>query len=161
MTDRIKVTSQGYEKLITRKKELFQKLKDVQGGKGYAAETGGNVWHDNFAFEELERQEVVLNKSIADISAQIRQAQIIQLPVSNESLQIGHIVKLELNDEEEKIFEIVGFGETNLEVSPPQIEYLAPIVNKFIGTEVGTTIVAKIGGKKQTITLVSISQKGG
>lgn len=159
MSDVIKVTKQGYEKLITRKEELFQKLKGVQGGKGYAAETGGNVWHDNFAFEELERQEMVLNKCIADISAQIKRAQIVPPLINDDFLQIGHVAKLELDDGVEKIFEIVGFGETELEATPPKIEYLAPIVNKFIGAEIGATAEIVINGRKQIITLADISRK--
>ena len=156
----IKITKEGLKKLLAKKEKLFKELKKIQGKKGEAAEIGGNAWHDNFSFEELERQERMLNKRIADISDIINRAELVEPPLNNEFLQIGHIAILEFNDGSEKKFEIVGFGETDLEASPPKIEYLAPLVRNLLGAEIGTTVKANIGGKMKNITLVNILRKG-
>ena len=159
MAGTVKVTRNGYNKLVLRKKEFFDQLKKVQGKKGEAAEVGGNVWHDNFAFEELGRQEMMLNKKIADVSLQINSAEIVQHPVNDQLLQIGHIAVFEFDDGEERKYEIAGFGESDLSINPPKVEYLAPIVKKFIGTEINTSVKVEIGGKIRGITLIEILRK--
>ena len=159
MAESIKVTKEGYNKLIQRKRDLFEKLKEVQSKKGEAAEVGGNVWHDNFSFEELCRQETMFNKRIADLSTQINNIESVEAPFGNEFLQIGHIAVLLLDDKEERQYEIAGFGETDLNANPPKVEYLAPIVKNFISKEVNTTAKVEIGGKARQITLVEILRK--
>ena len=159
MAGTVKVTRNGYNKLVLRKKEFFDQLKKVQGKKGEAAEVGGNVWHDNFAFEELGRQEMMLNKKIADVSLQINSAEIVQHPVNDQLLQIGHIAVFEFDDGEERKYEIAGFGESDLSINPPKVEYLAPVVKKFIGTEINTSFKVEIGGKIRGITLIEILRK--
>lgn len=159
MAESIKVTREGYNRLMQRKLKLFEQLKEVQGKKGEAAEVGGNVWHDNFSFEELGRQEMMLNKRIGDLSVQVSRVEMVEAPISDKFLQIGHIAVLLLDDEEERQYEIAGFGETDLNANPPKVEYLAPIVKNFVGKEVDTIAKVEIGGKTRRITLVEILRK--
>lgn len=46
-----------HQELSTYEKRLTALLKE----KGHAAEVGGNEWHDNFAFEQCERDERTLH----------------------------------------------------------------------------------------------------
>ena len=111
MAETVKVTQEGYRKLILRKQELFGKLKETQGKKGEAAESGGDGWHDNFSFEQLCHQEMMDNRRIADISSQINRAELVDDPINVEFLQIGHIAVLEFDDGEERKYEIaVGWN---------------------------------------------------
>ncbi len=159
MLDAIKVTREGQAKLILRKKELFNQLKIIQGKKGEAAEVGGNQWHDNFSFEDLCRQEIMLNKRISDISCQISTAELVGEPFGYETLQIGHIAIFEIDGNKERKYKIAGFGESDLKTIPQKIEYLAPIIQGFIGKEIGTSVKVSIGGKIKEITLIDILQK--
>jgi len=43
--------------LKTRLIVLEKELHDLRTSKGEVAETGGNEWHDNAAFEEAEQKE--------------------------------------------------------------------------------------------------------
>jgi transcription elongation GreA/GreB family factor len=158
----IKVTQSGYSKLLLRKQVLIKNLKETQSKKGAAATDGGDGWHDNFTFEQLCQQETMDNQRISDISAKINKAELIDdNPIDNEFLQIGHIGIFELDNKEERTYEIVGFGESDLKATPPKVEYLAPIVRKFIGREVETSAKIEIGGKLRRVTLIDILQKGG
>ena len=159
MADTVKVTQEGYRKLTLRKQEFFDKLRETQGKKGEAAESGGDGWHDNFSFEQLCHQEMMDNRRIADISIQIRRAELVDNPINDEFLQIGHIAFFEFDDGEEREYEIAGYGESDLSAIPQKVEYLAPIVRKFIGTEIGTSAKVEIGRKVRQITLVEIKRK--
>ncbi|MFH1745191.1 MAG: GreA/GreB family elongation factor [bacterium] len=159
MSESIKVTRDGYNKLSLRKQELIEQLRSIQGQKGEAAEIGGNAWHDNFSFEELVRQETMLNTRITDISKQINQADMVGSPINDEILQIGHVGVFELDDGEGRKYEIVGFGESDLNAVPPKIEYRAPIVRHFIGQDIGVSATVILGGKAREVTLVEILRK--
>jgi transcription elongation GreA/GreB family factor len=159
MADTIKVTREGYAKLIEKKQSFVDQLKDTQFKKGEAAEVGGNAWHDNFSFEELGRQEAMLNKRIADASAEINRAELVESPTDEEYLQIGHVAVFEFDDGEERKFEIAGFGESEIAATPPKVEYLAPLVREFVGKEAGTCAKVEIGGRSREITLVKIMRK--
>lgn len=159
MKETVKVTVEGYKKLSKRKEDFFKQLKETQGKKGEAAEIGGNQWHDNFSFEELCRQEMMLNNRIAQINAHINSAEVVGEPFDDEILQIGHVAILEFDDGDEREYEIVGFGESEIKATPPKVEYLAPVVCKFVGRSVGATAKVEIGGKVREITLVEIFRK--
>lgn len=63
------LTKTGAGRLQEKITALEKHLKDVPFAKGDAASTGGNVWHGNFSFEELLRQEAMLAKQVADLRA--------------------------------------------------------------------------------------------
>ena len=158
---KIRVSKRGYDLLFERKKSFLDKLRHVQSQKGEAAEVGGNVWHDNFAFEDLVRQESIINRQIANISLCIQRAEIVDAPCHERVLAVGHIALLVFEDGTQKEIEIVGFGEGDIYANPQKVEYSAPLVSPFIDTEMGAEEEINISGKKQTVTLLKIMRKGG
>lgn len=77
MTKRLKLTKEGVEELnkeLELKKEELRKLGQY---KSEAAENEGDVWHDNFAFEQTEIQERALNYEINRLHNQISTVEII------------------------------------------------------------------------------------
>jgi hypothetical protein len=80
MSDKIYLAMQGLAVLNVKKVDLSRQLKDVQSQKGEAVEVGGNIWHGNFSFEELNRQELMLNNRIGEVAAQILKAEIVGQP---------------------------------------------------------------------------------
>jgi len=91
-----------------------------------------------------------------DISTQIRQSEIISEPKDKDTLQIGHIAVIKVDDDPEIQYEIAGYGETDLKSIPAKIEYLAPIIRDLIGKKINTTITVKLAGKLKEVTLVKI-----
>lgn len=155
---KILVTKKGFRTLEKRRLKFIEKLKDVQGQKGEAAAIGGNAWHDNFAFEDLVRQENMLNKQIQDAGQIIRMSVIVSdVPQGTKILQIGHIAHLYIeNDDMVKVVMVGGFGESDLDVDPPIIDYSAPILKPFYGHEEGYEAIVQIGGVNKSIVLKTI-----
>jgi hypothetical protein len=152
------VTKKGYEALLKRHYDLMERLKVIQKQKGETVELGGDTWHDNFAFEELVRQERVLNKQVGDASRDIAQAVIVTgKPKDTVTLQVGHIAYIYfMDDETMKEVVVGGFGETNLSADPPVVDYGAPIVKPFFGFEVGHEAEVILDGKNRCLVLDSI-----
>lgn len=157
---RIFVTRNGLKDLELRRLRFIDELKTVQGQKGNAAEVGGNVWHDNFAFEELVRQENILNKQLQDIRNLLDAAQVVSgAPCDVRVLQIGHIAHLDIEEEGIRKLLVGGFGESDLTVSPPMVEYNAPIMKPFFGHEAGHEATVRINGVDKYIILKAIELK--
>ncbi len=157
--DKIRVTERGRKILLDRQAEVEKKLRVVLSQKGVAYADGGNGWHDNFAFEELTRQEGILGKQLWEMSELITQA--IRTPVKqadNSHLSIGHIAVLEDDDGNVNRYEIVGYGESDTTSIPPKIEYRAPIIIGFFGGVVGSEADVKIAGKMKHLTLIEIME---
>jgi transcription elongation GreA/GreB family factor len=152
------VTKKGLQALEARRLELMEKLKTVQGQKGEAAEVGGNVWHDNFAFEELVRQENSLNKQIQDVGVLLKVATIVpDVPQDASTLQVGHIAHLYVEeDDATRVVVVGGFGESDLNVTPPVIEYGAPLLAPFYGHEEGHEATVQLGGVSKNVILETI-----
>lgn len=155
---RILVTRKGFQALEKKRLKFIEKLKDVQGQKGEAAAIGGNAWHDNFAFEDLVRQENMLNKQIQDAGQIIRMSVIVSdVPQGTKTLQIGHVAHLYIeNDDKVKVVIVGGFGESDLNANPPVIDYSAPILKPFYGCEEGYEAIVQLGGVNKNIVLKTI-----
>lgn len=154
-------TRSGADRIMRRKGELFSKLKLTQGQKGEAAEIGGNQWHDNFSFEQLCREEQMLNTQISEINAKISEMVVVEdAPVDTTQLRIGHIAVLDV-DGEVKTYQVGGFEDSEASTNPPIISYLAPLIRPFIGKEQGHTVKLQIAGSLKQVTLddIQLSKK--
>ena len=154
-------TRSGVERIARQKQELFEKLKSIQGQKGEAAEVGGNQWHDNFSFEQLSRDEQMLNAQIREINEKTSNMVVVdEAPADISKLRIGHIATLDV-DGEIKTYLVGGFEDSDTDVNPPIISYLAPLVRPFIGQEQGHTVRLQIAGNSKRVTLedISVSKK--
>lgn len=149
-------TRTGADRIMRRKNELFAKLKSTQGQKGEAAEVGGNQWHDNFSFEQLMRDEQMINSQISDLNKKIAEMVVVdEAPTDTNKLRIGHIAVLDV-DGEAKTYQVGGFEDSEVSTDPPIISYLAPLIRQFIGKEQGHTARVQIAGKLKRVTLEDI-----
>jgi transcription elongation GreA/GreB family factor len=91
----------------------------------------------------------------------LQDQQVLVSPPSDEKyVQIGHVISLEDEDGSVREFLVAGYGETDLRSDPPTLEYGAPIISPFMGTEVGTEADVQIKGKRTSLLLTAI-KKGG
>ncbi len=149
-------TREGAKRIRQQKHDLREKLRSTQNQKGEAAEVGGNQWHDNFSFEQLSRDEQMINKQITEINEKIGQMVVIDEPPRDTNrLRIGHRATLEI-DGEKKTYLVGGYEDSNTESNPPVISYLAPLISQFIGKEEGDTAQVLTIGERKTVTLVEI-----
>lgn len=153
------VTKIGLGLLNQRLEDAVGKLKFAQSQKAEAADVGGDNWHDNFAFEDLLRQEMMHNKQITDIRAIQDKLILVEDPQSTSIVQIGHIIKVEDENGSSKEFRVGGYGETNLHTIPPTLEYGAPVISQFMGTSVGAEVDVQIRGKLTSYLLVEIRKE--
>lgn len=144
--------------LLNRKiQEVEKKLLHVMSQKGDAYENGGNGWHDNFAYEQLIREEAMLAGQLASLKDILRNAVIVpNIATTADHVGVGCVIELEDEDGNLIEYEVAGFGETDLLKSPKKLEYLAPIIEPFIDGVVGDEHSVRIAGNKTILTLTNI-----
>jgi transcription elongation factor GreA len=138
------MTTIGRDKLIEKIRLLKGALKKVRAQKGEVAERDGNSWHDNFAFEELERQERMLMGQIAREQARLNSAKVVEKKAGN-TIGIGSKVTVEFTDGEKMLVEIVGAEESD--PSAGKTSYQSPLGQALMGAKVGETRECVVDGK--------------
>ncbi|MCA9390944.1 MAG: hypothetical protein KC582_01690 [Candidatus Magasanikbacteria bacterium] len=149
-------TKEGFARILDERERVIKKLRDAQFQKGEASETGGNQWHDNFAFEDLCRQEDQLNNQLGKIGELIKNALVFE-EVSEDltHLSIGQIAVLDVDGTRKEFF-VGGYGDSDMKTFPQVVSYLAPMVKPFIGMSIGAEAEVFVAGSCKTVTLIGI-----
>jgi transcription elongation GreA/GreB family factor len=147
----------GREILLGKIRALENKIKLVASQKGDAYENGGNGWHDNFAFEQLAREETMLINELMNLKDVLRSAVVVSsFSTSIDRVDIGCIVALRDDEGNEVEYCVVGYGESDISTTPKRLEYLAPIIHPFMEGVVGDEHTLQIGSKQVVLTLAGI-----
>lgn len=146
----IKITSIGEQLIFQQIAHLEQELKQVRIDKNIAVNACGDDKLANPNFHKLEQDERILEKRIHEIQQIYNTAEIIKFDERNtEKVDLGSIVKcsFEYPDfTEEEIYEIVGYGESNIEEK--KLYYDTPVAKKLMGLKIGEeTILSVPSGK--------------
>lgn len=112
------ITLQGYERLRERLRQYEQRLAKIMSMKAEAAEVGGDKWHDNFSFEEIERLQKVYGSRISELKQQMRESKIISEAQLKRNAQknkvcIGSKLKIKYPNGKASLIQIVGSGESD------------------------------------------------
>jgi len=157
MTEKIFVTQLGYAALLNEKDALIIKLREVQFKKGKAAANDTNSWHDNAEFDVYAQEEKILGEQAAQIVDQLERALVIKPPTSTKLVEIGHIITIQPEEGQEKVYLVGGYRDTDLTQKPPKLSYDAPLIRPFLAASVGQKVVVNIRGIETEYTLVAIS----
>lgn len=152
------VTRRGLLLLQAKLARAQEDLRSTQGQKGEAAEVGGNVWHDNFSFEELERRERHINWTITQIMHTLRSARVVEPPANAAVVMIGHRVKVSFEDGSERWIPVGGHAESD--PASGVVAYDTPLGGALLGATVGEQRTFVAGGRERTITIEGIEMEG-
>jgi transcription elongation factor GreA len=146
----VKITPKGKQLIIQQIANLEQVLKQVRMDKNNAYHACGDDKLANPHFHKLEQDERILEERIQEIQHAYKTAEFIKFDERNtEKVDIGSIVKCscEYTDfTEEEIYEIVGYGESNLEEN--KIFYDTPVAKKLIGLKIGEETMLSVPSGK-------------
>lgn len=143
------ITKNGVRVINEKIESIRKKLKDIRDEKTVAYESTGDTWHDNPYFNKLEQEEKAENLNIQKLESVLRTAEIIEWTERNtEVVEIGSIIHCicEYSDfEDEVVYEIVGYGESDFENG--KISYDTPVGSQLIGVKLGEEkIIESPGG---------------
>lgn len=135
----VKITPKGKQLILQQIASLEEELKQVRIDKNIAYNACGDDKLANPNFHKLEQDERILERRIQEIQHTYTTAEYIQFDERNtETVEIGSIVKCSFDYTdftEEEVYEIVGYGESNIEEN--KLFYDTPVAKKLIGLKNG------------------------
>lgn len=126
----------------------------VIASNGDAAEAGDNsVWHDNFAYEENQRQMHQLARRVCDLTDALRRLHVVEPSAAPTKVEIGSAVTIDDGTRTER-FVVAGYedGDTDLR----RVAYTAPLATALMGAEVGDARTVRVGGRVRELEVVAI-----
>jgi transcription elongation factor GreA len=150
-------TACGYKRMKERMEQTRAAYFEVCDSNEDAAGAGdSSVWHDNFAYEENQRQMIQLSKKVREIEAVLDSLTILP-PVTcvPKEVKIGTVVHiLNHSSSQEATYLIAGFqdGDPNRN----RISYSSPFGRALLGLQIDDEVHISFGGKVHHIEILEI-----
>ncbi|WP_280772292.1 GreA/GreB family elongation factor [Salipaludibacillus daqingensis] len=146
----VKITHKGKQMVLKQIANFEQELKQVRIDKNNAYHACGDDKLANPNFHKLMQDERILVERIQDIHQTYKNAELIEFDDRNtKKVDIGSIVKCSFDYAtftEEEVYEIVGYGESNIEEN--KLFYDTEVARNLIDLKIGEeTILSVPSGK--------------
>lgn len=156
---KILLTENGVRVLKEKLEKLEEEYAEVSRGKMEAAEQGGNLWHDNPAFEEVEQRQIMLAHMIAETQDTLKNAEVVETQSRGEKskqVEVGCMLEIRLESGSRTIR--LGDG---AESDPSQgvVSYLSPLGQAVLGAQVGEEREYTAGNRTMKVRVLKIKEK--
>lgn len=136
---------------------LKKRLMDVSSEAGVIAHQSSETWHDNYGFEEADRERRRITSELDKLLDIRSRAKVINPPRSSESVSIGTSVTIKnIGTGEERVI-LVGSYMVLEKTDPNEFSYAAPLIAPLVGASVGDIVEVDIHGKLSHIQIIEIS----
>lgn len=149
-------TEGGYRRLLARIKKALADYDLVTASNEDAAGAGDtSVWHDNFDYEENQRQMHQLAKRVSELKDVRASLTVVPLPQDPKRIGIGTAVTIE-EEESGQIsrYQIAGFEDGDPQAN--RLSYTAPLAKALLGACIGDVRVMHLAGKDREYVVVKI-----
>ncbi|TAN58731.1 hypothetical protein EPN15_00110 [Patescibacteria group bacterium] len=148
---------QDLEALDARIKELRDKLEETLKEGGESTRQSSETWHDNFPFEEAQRQFGLLARQLRDLVDLRKKAKEADFPLDKNIVGIGSIITIQnLDTGEIKSFKIGSFA-VFAETGEKIISYDSPLARIIMGAKIGEVKSGMIGKNNVKFKITEIS----
>jgi transcription elongation GreA/GreB family factor len=123
------VLEDEYTYLLTQKNKREDAFREQSRRKKESAEQGAETWHDNFDFEDAERQQRMISGKLQEMNHIINHAKVMctaALISPPDQIRIGTTVRLRM-DETERTYTIGGSP-----TIPGRVSYVSPLGNTLM-----------------------------
>jgi transcription elongation GreA/GreB family factor len=125
-----------YDALLAKIEELAGALREAGQEKGRWANQSAETWHDNFGYEQEQRQEWMLSDRLDEFVEMRNDAEIVQGRAMNE-VDIGCRVTIRDTETDEQRTFVVGSYQVLDQQHEDEVSYAAPLAKPFMGATVG------------------------
>jgi transcription elongation factor GreA len=146
---------EDYEKLNEQILEISNRIREIGQEMGNSCQEGAETFHDNFAFEEGERQQQMWSRRMAELLEISLNAVIVDAAVNPGKVGIGsRVTAIDFETGERKTLCI---GSYQVFSQNGRISYDSPLGRILLGAEEGDVVTGSIAGKKRRFEIESIS----
>ena len=157
MTRRYLFTPRGIDRLKIRIEQARSQYKATCDSNEDAAGAGdSSVWHDNFAYEENQRQMHQQAKKVRDLEVMLAAAEVVTSTTRDKgTVGIGCLVSfLQGDDEMPRQYYMSGYDDGDPKRG--RISYNSPLGLKLLGSREGDVLDVRFGGRKVELEILEV-----
>lgn len=115
-----------------------------------------SVWHDNFAYEENQRQMHQLAQRVRELEAYVDRMEVVPTcVVPPETVRVGSRVRVSLADDgQDRIFAIAGFADGD--PAAGRVSYTSPLARSLVGAQEGDLRQVRVGCTTRDVEILEI-----
>jgi transcription elongation GreA/GreB family factor len=145
---------EDFGKLNAQIAEINSRIKQIGKEMGASCQEGAETFHDNFAYEDGERQQRMWSQLLRELIKINNNAAIINASGSTDRVDIGSCVTIcDVSTGEEKTLRI---GSYRVFENHGTVSYNAPIGRMLLGAEEGDVVIGEIAGQEKKFEILSI-----
>lgn len=136
---------------------LKNNLKTVGFEVGEMSHQSSETWHDNYGFEEADRERKRLAGTLEELKKVYAQAEVVEPSSRTNGISLGSKVIIQNIDTQEEKTVIVGSYMVLEKTDPSEFSYAAPFVTSLMGASLGEVREIKIGEKISKMKIIQIA----
>jgi transcription elongation factor GreA len=145
---------EDFGKLNAQIAEINARIKQIGKEMGASCQEGAETFHDNFAYEDGERQQQMWSVLLRELMEINNNAAIIDASGSADQVDIGSCVTIcDVRTGEEKSLRI---GSYRVFENHGTVSYNAPLGRMLLGAKEGEVVVGEIAGREKRFEILSI-----
>ncbi len=154
--DRIYLTPKGVERLYDRIAAARAAYRAVCDDMPAALESGDTSgWHDNFAFEENQRQMHQLARRVHELEGLLTRVTVVEpLDVPPDQVRIGSVVTWSVEGGEPRTLCIAGYEDGDPKAG--RVSYESPLAQQLLGAAIGDVRKVHVGGAPREVEILDI-----
>jgi transcription elongation factor GreA len=152
---RVYLDQNGYEEYLNEIERLKRKLQD--NGKVASSsyvDAVGDGWHDNFSYEESQRQELMIVDEIKKRTKDLNRIVVVSRGTDDSVVDINDIVKISFSPDDEEYYKLVGKYIPNIDGDIQEISLNSPLGSAIYKRKVGDNISYYVNGNKINIQIL-------
>ena len=115
-----------------------------------------SVWHDNFAYEENQRQMHQLAHRVRELEAYVDRMEVVPTCTeAPETVRVGSRVRVIFDgDEQDRTFAIAGFADGD--PTSGRVSYTSPLARSLVGAREGDLRQVRVGSRTRNVEIQEV-----
>lgn len=135
--------------------KIQQLLDDALASIGQSVEGESNTWHDNFAFEEAQRESEMWSDKLRELLNMRREVIVVDPPNQTVEIEIGHIVIIkDFKDSQTRTVRMGSY--MSFSDDSEVISYTSPMGKILMGAKVGEFKLGQINKEQRLFKVLEI-----
>jgi len=132
-------------------------IREIKALSTESTEQSSESWHDNYNFEESQRQLKMLLNHLGGLSNASERSVVVELPEQPDVVEVGVRVEFKnLSSNHVDTFNIGSYYVSDELRDLDFISYDTPIARALLGARVGDQRTAKIGGREVQLEVIAL-----
>lgn len=134
-------------------REISMKIREIGQEMGASCNEGAETYHDNFAYEDGERQQYMWSSRLRELVAIKNRARIVsEIPVPRKVSIGSRVTILDQETDEEKVLRIGSY----MSFQKNTVSYAAPLARILLGSSTGEVRSGRIAGRVRQFEILAV-----